>query len=92
MFSNEQRCCKRVEMSSPVKIGMVNDRGQHGVILDASVSGIRARMPLSNFHVGQEVDIAFLPYKGKTIEEPPFHCRVIWQNVEKLEVGLKYLQ
>jgi len=92
MISNERRDCKRFTLNHPVMMGTGSDSGHLAEILDAGVQGMRVRMTnQSGFQVGQEVDIACLSQQDQ-IDALTLRCRVAWEDVENLEVGLKYLQ
>ncbi|MEN8189050.1 MAG: PilZ domain-containing protein [Thermodesulfobacteriota bacterium] len=90
MISNERRDCRRIALNHAVMMGVGDGFGQRGEIVDASVQGMRVRTTQSGFYVGQEVDISCLSQQAP-IAVQPFRCRVVWENANNLEVGLKYL-
>ena len=100
MLSGERRDTKRYELNYPVLLSegtAPTGRAHLAQILDAGIDGIRLLLAGANpLQVGSELHLSCSPArdaeKGQGWHPVHFRCKVAWQDLEKSQIGLVYIQ
>jgi len=100
MLSRERRDTNRYELNYPILVAedmTPVGKEQLAQILDAGTDGICLLVAAANpLQVGTELYLSCSPAsdrkKGRPWEPVRVHCKVAWQDLDKNQIGLLYIQ